>query len=91
MIDLLTDPQAWASLLTLTLLEIVLGIDNVIFLSIVSGRLPEARRPRARTIGLALAAAMRIVLLFSITWIIGLTRPIFSVFEHATSPGATWC
>src|SRR5512132_213100 len=85
MIDLLTDPQAWASLLTLTLLEIVLGIDNVIFLSIVSGRLPEARRPRARTIGLALAAAMRIVLLFSITWIIGLTRPIFSVFEQAVS------
>jgi predicted tellurium resistance membrane protein TerC len=71
--------------LTLTLLEIVLGIDNVIFLSIVSGRLPEARRPRARTIGLALAAAMRIVLLFSITWIIGLTRPIFSVFEQAVS------
>ena len=81
MIDLLTDPQAWASLLTLTLLEIVLGIDNVIFLSIVSGRLPEARRPRARTIGLALAATMRIVLLFSITWIIGLTRPIFSVLD----------
>ena len=48
MIDLLTDPQAWASLLTLTLLEIVLGIDNVIFISIVSGRLPEARQPRAR-------------------------------------------
>ena len=81
MIDLLTDPQAWASLLTLTLLEIVLGIDNVIFLSIVSGRLPEARQPRARTIGLALAAAMRVVLLFSITWIIGLTQPIFSVLD----------
>src|SRR5512147_1474047 len=81
MIDLLTDPQVWASLLTLTLLEIVLGIDNVIFLSIVSGRLPEARQPRARTIGLGLAAAMRVVLLFSITWIIGLPRPIFSVLD----------
>ena len=85
MIDLLTDPQAWASLLTLTLLEIVLGIDNVIFLSIVSGRLPEARQPRARMIGLGLAAAMRILLLFSITWIIGLTQPIFSVFAQEVS------
>jgi predicted tellurium resistance membrane protein TerC len=90
MIDLLWDPQAWASLLTLTLLEIVLGIDNVIFLSIVSGRLPEAQQPRARVIGLALAAAMRVVLLFSITWIIGLTRPIFWC-SISTSPGATWC
>jgi Integral membrane protein TerC family len=52
MIDLLSDPQAWASLLTLTLLEVVLGIDNVIFLSIVSGRLPKAQQPRARVIGL---------------------------------------
>ena len=73
MIELLTDPQAWASLLTLTLLEIVLGIDNVIFLSIVSGRLPPEQQPRARTVGLALAAGMRIALLLSITWIIGLT------------------
>ena len=79
MVDLLTDPQAWASLLTLTLLEVVLGIDNVIFLSIVSGRLPAHRQPRARQIGLGLAAAMRVLLLLSITWIIGLTEPIFAV------------
>ena len=85
MIDLLSDPQAWASLLTLTLLEVVLGIDNVIFLSIVSGRLPPAQQPRARVIGLGLAAGMRILLLFSISWIIGLTQPIFSVFEQSVS------
>jgi predicted tellurium resistance membrane protein TerC len=85
MIDLLSDPQAWASLLTLTLLEVVLGIDNVIFLSIVSGRLPPAQQPRARVIGLGLAAGMRILLLFSISWIIGLTQPIFSVFEQQVS------
>ena len=85
MIDLLSDPQAWASLLTLTLLEVVLGIDNVIFLSIVSGRLPPAQQPRARVIGLGLAAGMRILLLFSISWIIGLTQPIFSVFEQEVS------
>jgi predicted tellurium resistance membrane protein TerC len=85
MMDLLTDPQAWASLLTLSLLEIVLGIDNVIFLSIVSGRLPPAQQPPARMVGLGLAAAMRILLLFSITWIIGLTQPLFSLFELAIS------
>jgi predicted tellurium resistance membrane protein TerC len=85
MIDLLSDPQVWASLLTLTLLEVVLGIDNVIFLSIVSGRLPPAQQPRARVIGLGLAAGMRILLLFSISWIIGLTQPIFSVFEQSVS------
>jgi predicted tellurium resistance membrane protein TerC len=85
MIDLLSDPQVWASLLTLTLLEVVLGIDNVIFLSIVSGRLPKAQQPRARIIGLGLAAAMRILLLFSITWIIGLTQPLFAAFEQEVS------
>ena len=85
MIELLTDPQAWASLLTLTLLEIVLGIDNVIFLSIVSGRLRPEQQPRARTVGLALAAGMRIALLLSITWIIGLTAPVFTVLEHEVS------
>ena len=85
MVELLTDPQAWASLLTLALLEIVLGFDNVIFLSIVSGRLPPERQPRARTIGLGLAAAMRILLLFSITWIISLTQPLFTVLDYAVS------
>ena len=85
MLELLTDPQAWASLLTLTLLEIVLGIDNVIFLSIVSGRLPPEQQPRARMVGLALAAGMRIALLLSITWIIGLTAPVFAIFEYEVS------
>ncbi|MBK8176184.1 MAG: TerC family protein [Rhodospirillales bacterium] len=85
MLELLSDPQAWASLLTLSLLEIVLGIDNVIFLSIVSGRLPAELRPRARMIGLGLAAGMRILLLFSITWIIGLTQPVFTVFTQDVS------
>ena len=86
MIDLLTDPSAWVSLLTLTALEIVLGIDNVIFLSIVSSRLPEAQQPQARRIGLILALLMRIGLLASITWIIGLTQPAFTVMGF----DATW-
>lgn len=85
MVELLSDPQAWASLLTLTLLEVVLGIDNVIFLSIVSGRLPADRQPRARQIGLGLAAAMRVLLLLSITWIIGLTEPLFSLMGQDVS------
>ena len=79
MLDLLTDYQVWASLLTLTALEIVLGIDNLIFLSIVSGRLPKHQQQTARRIGLALALLGRVALLFSLTWIIGLTAPVFSV------------
>jgi predicted tellurium resistance membrane protein TerC len=79
MLELLSDPNAWASLLTLTALEIVLGIDNVIFLSIVSGRLPVAQQASARRIGLALALVMRIGLLASISWIMGLTRPAFAL------------
>jgi predicted tellurium resistance membrane protein TerC len=77
--ELLTDPQAWASLLTLTALEIVLGIDNLIFLSIVSGRLPEHQQRLARQIGLALALLGRVALLFSLTWIIGLTEPVLTI------------
>jgi predicted tellurium resistance membrane protein TerC len=73
----LTDPQTWAALLTLTALEIVLGVDNVVFISILAGKLPRARQPRARTVGLALAMLMRIALLFSISWIIRLTAPAF--------------
>src|SRR5918998_6231544 len=83
--ELLTDPQVWASLLTLTALEIVLGIDNLIFLSIVSGRLPVHQQQSARRIGLALALLGRIALLFSLTWIIGLTAPVFSVMGHEVS------
>lgn len=85
MLDLLTDPNAWASLLTLTALEIVLGIDNIIFLSIVSSRLPAHQQQRARRIGLGLALIMRVALLLSITWIIGLTQPAFAVFGHEVS------
>lgn len=80
MMELLTDPAAWASLVTLALLEIVLGIDNVIFLSIVTSRLPEHQQPAARRIGLMLALAGRIILLFALTWIIGLTAPFLEVF-----------
>jgi len=80
MLDLLTDPAAWASLATLTLLEIVLGVDNVIFLSIVSSRLPEQQQPRARRIGLLLALGGRIVLLLGLSWIIGLTAPFAQIF-----------
>src|SRR5688500_10505702 len=79
MLELLTDYQVWASLVTLTALEIVLGIDNLIFLSIVSGRLPQRQQRSARQIGLALALFGRLLLLFSLTWIIGLTEPVFSV------------
>jgi len=81
MSDLFT-PQAFISLITLTFMEIVLGIDNIIFISIVAGRLPQEQQPRARNIGLALALGFRIALLLSIVWIIGLTKPLFSVFEY---------
>ena len=82
---MLTDYQIWVSLLTLTALEIVLGIDNLIFLSIVSGRLPKHQQQTARRIGLALALLGRLALLFSLTWIIGLTDPIFTVLDFAIS------
>jgi predicted tellurium resistance membrane protein TerC len=75
----LSDPHAWIGLLTLTVLEIVLGIDNIIFISILSGKLPAAQQAKARQIGLALAMIMRILLLLSLSWIIGLTKPWFSV------------
>jgi predicted tellurium resistance membrane protein TerC len=75
----LTDPQGWAALATLTALEIVLGVDNIIFISILVGRLPEERRARARTMGLALAALTRIALLLSISWVMSLTDPWFSI------------
>ena len=85
MLALLTDYQVWASLVTLTALEIVLGIDNLIFLSIVSGRLPLHQQRLARQIGLGLALLGRLALLFSLTWIIGLTEPVFSVGDHGVS------
>ncbi|MEQ9641336.1 MAG: TerC family protein [Alphaproteobacteria bacterium] len=81
MLDWIADPAIWASLLTLTALEIVLGIDNVIFISILADRLPVEQRRRARLIGLSGALIMRIILLAMITWIIGLTKPVFTAFE----------
>jgi predicted tellurium resistance membrane protein TerC len=72
-------PEFWVSLLTLTALEIVLGIDNVIFISIISNKLPIEQRPKARNLGLLLALAFRLALLFTITWIITLTKPIFEI------------
>ncbi len=75
----LADPNACIGLLTLTILEIVLGIDNIVFISILSGKLPAAKQKRARTIGLGLAMLMRILLLLSLSWIIGLTRPLFAL------------
>jgi predicted tellurium resistance membrane protein TerC len=81
----ITEPEAWIALLTLTVLEIVLGVDNIIFISILVGRLPETQRNRARTLGLALAMVSRIVLLLSITWVMRLTEPIFTLFSNAIS------
>jgi len=77
----LVNPQIWIGLLTLTALEIVLGIDNVIFISIVAGKLPVAQQDRVRRTGLALAAIMRILLLLSLTWIMGLTTPWISIWR----------
>jgi predicted tellurium resistance membrane protein TerC len=75
----LMDPQIWIALATLTLLEIVLGVDNIIFISILVGRLPEQQRARGRVIGLSLAMLTRIALLFSLTWVMTLTDPLFSI------------
>ena len=83
--DWLTDPQVWASLVTLTALEIVLGIDNLVFIAIVAGRLPPRQQNRARQIGLGLALITRLALLASIVWIIGLTRPVFELFGQSVS------
>jgi predicted tellurium resistance membrane protein TerC len=83
--DWLSDPQIWASLVTLTALEIVLGIDNLVFIAIVAGRLPPERQNRARQVGLALALITRLALLASVVWIIGLTRPLFDLFGQPVS------
>jgi len=84
-VEWLSDPQIWASLLTLTAIEIVLGIDNLVFIAILAGRLPAERQGRARQVGLALALITRLALLASIVWIIGLTQPLFEVLGHAVS------
>ena len=76
---LLADPSVWAALVTLIVMEVVLGIDNLVFVSILSNKLPEAQRPRARRIGLGLALGMRLLLLSMIAWIVGLTQPVFDL------------
>jgi predicted tellurium resistance membrane protein TerC len=83
--DWLTSPETWVALLTLTVLEIVLGIDNIIFISILAGKLPAGEQPRARTVGLTLAMVTRILLLLSLTGIMRLTRPLFSPFGRPFS------
>jgi predicted tellurium resistance membrane protein TerC len=83
--EAITDPQAWIALVTLTALEIVLGIDNIIFISILAGKLPAEQQDRARKIGLALAMITRILLLLSLSWIARLTEPLFSVFHFEIS------
>src|SRR5918996_6286277 len=81
----IADPEAWIALVTLTALEIVLGVDNIIFISILVGRLPEAQRQRARVLGLAFAMLTRIGLLFSLAWVMTLTEPLFSVVGREIS------
>lgn len=85
MIELFTDPQVWIAFLTLTALELVLGIDNVIFISILVDKLPQERRDLARRIGLFLAMFMRIGLLFLLSWIVGMTEPLFLLLNHEIS------
>ena len=81
----LSNPEAWVALLTLTILEIVLGVDNIIFISILAGKLPPDQQGKARRIGLMAAMVMRILLLLSIAWIVRLTKPLFSVFQAEIS------
>ena len=85
MIELLADPEAWIALATLTALEIVLGIDNIVFIAILSERVPAARRVLAYRLGLGGAMLTRIGLLLTISWVMGLTRPLFTVLEHPIS------
>lgn len=83
--EFLSDPQVWIAFLTLSVLELVLGIDNVIFISILSGKLPQKEQARARYIGLFGALIMRVILLFSLTWVMGLTAPLFTIWGQAFS------
>jgi predicted tellurium resistance membrane protein TerC len=85
MIEILADPKIWASFLTLSVLEIVLGIDNLVFIALLAGRLPTHQQARARRIGLALALLMRLALLGSIAWLVHLTEPVVALFGHAFS------
>jgi predicted tellurium resistance membrane protein TerC len=84
-VELLTDPQAWIAFMTLTALELVLGIDNIIFISILVDRLPAERREFTRRVGLFLAMFMRIALLFTLAWMVGMTAPLFTVWREEIS------
>ncbi len=83
--ELLTSPEIWIALLTLTALEIVLGIDNIVFISILANKLPEDQRDNARRVGIVAAMGMRILLLLGISWVVSLTEPLFEVFGHEFS------
>ncbi|MFW9603458.1 MAG: TerC family protein [Trichlorobacter sp.] len=83
--DWLTDPQAWLALVTLTALEIVLGIDNIIFISILTGQLPQEQQGKAQQMGLGLAMLSRLALLVSLSWVMGLTKPLMTVLEYHIS------
>lgn len=85
MIEFLSNPDVWLSFATLAALEIVLGVDNLVFISIVAAKLPVEQQPRARQLGLIGALGMRVAMLLAITWIVGLTAPAFSIGEHAVS------
>jgi len=81
----MTNPEIWIAFLTLCALEIVLGVDNIIFISILAGKLPKEQQPKARMVGLSLAMIMRVALLLSISWIATLTQPLFTLFGHGLS------
>lgn len=83
--EFLADPNVWIAFATLTVLELVLGIDNVIFISILAGKLPPEKRAMARYVGLGLAFVMRVILLFSLSWVIGLVEPLFTVWGQSVS------
>ena len=82
---LLIDPAAWLALVTLVVMEVVLGIDNLVFVAILSNKLPDQDRKKARRLGIALALGLRLVLLSGIAWLVGLTTPLFTAFSHAFS------
>jgi predicted tellurium resistance membrane protein TerC len=84
-VDWLFDLQNWTALITLTILEIILGIDNIVVIAILSGKLPPHRQQQARTVGLSLALITRILLLLSLSWLIGLTKPLFTIWQHSIS------
>ena len=85
MIELLTDPQAWITLITLSAIEIVLGIDNLVFISIAVSKLPHEQRERARKFGIAVACISRIALLLTLAWLAGLTHDLFALFGQGIS------